>query len=91
MEKHIKESLDAAFGTNLTAQQLWALTNFAKNVRQRCRNNAAFNNMMNRVFPHAQFRTIEKSRPSRYNPVVMETYPGLQITVAGQTVEGEDE
>lgn len=84
-EQKIKEALEAAFGTNLTAQQLWALTRFAKNVRLRCRNNSAFNNMMSRVFPHATFRQVTKHRLDG------SIYPGLQITVAGQTAEGEDE
>jgi hypothetical protein len=84
-EKLIKEALEAAFGKNLTAQQLWALTKFAKNVRLRCRNNAAFNNMMSRVFPHATFRQIQKLRTDGTY------YPGLQIVVADQVAEGEDE
>jgi hypothetical protein len=93
MEQKIKQDLEAAFGKNLTAQQLWALTKFAKNVRLRCRNNAAFNNMMGRVFPHASFREVTKQRPSWKNPGTMESYPGLQITVNGQPTiaEGEDE
>ena len=84
-EQRIKEALEAAFGSNLTAQQLWALVKFAKNARLRCRNNAAFNNMMSRVFPHATFRQIQKIRTDG------STYPGLQITVADQVAEGEDE
>ena len=79
------------FGAELTAKQLWALTKFAKNVRLRCRNNTAFNNFMNRTFPHATFRQVTKSRPSRYNPAVMESYPGLEITVKGETVQGEED
>lgn len=78
------------FGTDLTAKQLWALTKFAKNVRLRCRNNSAFNNFMNRTFPNATFRQVNKTRPSRMNPSVMETYPGLEITVKGM-IEMDDE
>ena len=69
------------FGENLTGAQLWALTKFAKNVRLRCRNNTAFNNEMNRTFPHARFRTVNKQRPSRLVPGTMETYPGLEISI----------
>lgn len=71
----------------MTPKQLWALVRFAKNVRLRCRNNAAFNNFCNRTFPYAQFRQVTKNRPSRINPGQMESYPGLQIEVKGQTVE----
>lgn len=73
-----------AFGTELTGEQLWALTKFAKNVRLRCRNNAAFNNFMNATFPHARFQQVTKQRPSRYNPSIMESYPGLQISIKGE-------
>lgn len=84
-ETQIKESMEAAFGKNLTAQQLWALVKFSKNVRLRCRNNSAFNNMMGRMFPHASFRQVNKIRPDG------STYPGLQIVVNGQTADGDDE
>lgn len=86
----LKEEFEAAFGASLNPRQLWALTKFAKHVRLRARNNTAFNNFCNAMFTNATFRTVNKQRPSRYNPAVMETYPGLQITVAGATVEGED-
>lgn len=85
-----KQVMTENFGSELTAKQLWALTKFAKNVRLRCRNNTAFNNFMNQTFPHASFRTVNKSRPNRYNPAQIETYPGLEITVKGET-QSEDE
>lgn len=91
MEAKIKESLEKAFGTNLTAEQLWALTKFAKNVRLRCRNNTAFNNFMGRMFPHATFRTVTKTRPNRYNPAQTESYPGLEIAIKGQAPVSEEE
>ena len=75
------EAMEAAFGKNLTALQLWALTRFSKNVRFRCRNNSAFNNMMGRVFPHATFRQVPKVSAGGKH------YEGLQITVNGQTVD----
>ena len=85
-ESTIKTQLEEAFGKELTAKQLWALVNFSKNVRYRCRNNGAFNNMMSRVFPHAHFRQVPKVSLSG------KPYEGLNITVAGMTVEGgEDE
>jgi hypothetical protein len=91
-EQKIKEALEAAFGKNLNPQQLWALVKFAKNVRLRCRNNAAFNNMMSRVFPHATFRQVQKIRADG------SYYPGLSIAVenpAGGFVasegDGDDE
>ena len=67
---------------NLTAQQLWWLSKFAKHVRGRCRSNAAFNNYMNRNF-NARFETV----PKEYNG---RTYQGLKITVNGESMEGED-
>lgn len=89
----LKAEFEKEFGTSLTIRQLWALVKLAKWVRLRCRNNSAFNNFMNAMFlPHARFQTVNKQRPSRYNPAIMETYPGLQITVAGQeAVDGDDE
>jgi hypothetical protein len=75
----------------LTAKQLWTLTKLAKNVRLRCRNNTAFNNFMNRTFPYAKFETVTKTRPSRYNPSVNESYPGLQITVKNQPAMVEED
>lgn len=44
----------------LTTQQLWGLVKFAKHVRLRCRNNSAFNNYMNRMFPYAIFKEVTK-------------------------------
>ena len=85
-EQLIKQSIEENFGANLTAGQLWALVKFAKNVRLRCRNNQAFNNFCNRTFPYAKFQT----RPSRYNPNQMETYPGLQIVVNEQVADGDE-
>jgi hypothetical protein len=86
----LKTEFEAAFGASLNARQLWALTKFAKHVRLRARNNTAFNNFCNAMFTNARFSQVNKQRPSRYNPSIMESYPGLQITVAGQAVEGED-
>jgi hypothetical protein len=88
---NFKEEMEANFG-KLTAKQLWMLTKFAKNVRLRCRNNAAFNNFCNGTFGHyASFKQVTKTRPSRYNPSVMESYPGLSISVNGETAEDNDE
>lgn len=84
-ETLIKEN----FG-ELNARQLWALVRFSKNVRLRCRNNAAFNNFCNRTFPYAQFKTVTKTRTNRVSGLP-ETYPGLEITVKGETQQGEDE
>lgn len=83
--------MEEAFGTSLNARQLWALTKFAKHVRLRCRNNSAFNNFANAMFgPHAQFRQVNKQRPSRTFPGQMETYPGLLITVNGVADTSDD-
>lgn len=88
----LKKRIEEAFGTELTAQQLWALTLFAKHVRLRARNNAAFNNFCNAMFPHARFRQVQKSKPDRFDPSKMYHYEGLQITVKDQApVDMEDE
>jgi hypothetical protein len=72
-------AFEKAFGTSeLTTEQLWCLTKFAKHVRLRARNNVAFNNYMGRVFPHAQFKQV----PKEYNG---RKYEGLQITAKGVT------
>ena len=88
---NFKQEMEEQFG-KLNAKQLWLLTKFAKNVRLRCRNNAAFNNFCNATFGHyAQFKQVNKTRPSRYNPGQMESYPGLQITVNGEVLEDTEE
>lgn len=84
--QQLKSEIESAFGTELTARQLWVLVKMSKHVRLRCRNNSAFNNCFNQVFPYASFRQVNKTRLDG------STYPGLQITVKGETVDGaEDE
>lgn len=84
MNTDFKQEMHEAFG-ELTAQQLWVLTKFAKNVRLRCRNNTAFNNFMNRTFPYAQFKQVNKIKASG------ETYPGLSIQVKEHEISGEED
>lgn len=80
------EALHQVFGvTEFTAEQLWALTKFAKRVRLRARNNGAYNNLCNRMFPYARFRQVPKVNSKG------ETYDGLSITVNGQTVSPDNE
>jgi len=69
----------------LTLKQLWCLTKITKHVRLRCRNNTAFNNYMNGIFPYAKFATVTKQKQDGT------LYPGLQITVAGATEEEDDD
>lgn len=83
-EAELKAELEAAFGKELSGRQLWALTKLAKRVRLRARNNNAFNGLMNRLFPHANFRQVTKTKKDGT------TYPGLSITVNG-TDHSEDE
>jgi hypothetical protein len=91
MKANFKEIMSENFGAELTASQLWALTKLAKNVRLRCRNNAAFNNFMNATFPYANFRQVNKTRVNRFSGL-QESYPGLQITLKGQVSdEPEDQ
>jgi hypothetical protein len=72
-----KEQMQKEFG-KLNSRQLWILTLFAKNIRLRCRNNSAFNNFMNKTFPYAHFRQVEKTRKDGTK------YPGLRIEVDGE-------
>ncbi len=79
--KEFNDEFTKVFGLVPNASQLWFLVKFSKYVRLRCRNNNAFNNFMNGVFPHARFRTVQKERKS-YKTGLMEKYDGLAITVA---------
>ena len=67
----------------LTVRQLWVLVKIAKTVRLRCRSNKAFNNYMNRIFPYASFDEVTKTKADGTS------YPGLQITVGGESISGE--
>ncbi len=84
--KQLKDTLDSAFKEPLTAQQLWALTKLSKHVRLRARNNSAFNNLMNSLFPQALFKTVTKTKRDGTQ------YPGLQIAMKdGSQYETEEE
>lgn len=77
------------FNHELSAKQLWLLTKFAKYVRLRARNNTAFNNLCNQVFPYAKFTTVTKNRADGTS------YPGLAVggseTSTPETIESSDE
>ncbi len=78
---------EKAFGVKaeeFTPEQLWTLTKFAKHVRLRARNNAAFNNYMNRIFKNAIFKQVPKEYNGRH-------FEGLQITVKGVSSSDTDE
>lgn len=68
----------------LTLEQLWAITKISKHVRLRARNNSAFNNYMNRIFPYAKFATVSKTRADG------SVYPGLRIETAQEAKEEND-
>ena len=57
----------------LSTEQLWCIVKLCKYVRLRARNNTAFNNLFNQVFPYAKFTQVTKSRSDGT------TYPGLSI------------
>jgi Tfp pilus assembly protein PilF len=82
-EKQLKEEFNEEFGT-LSARQLWVLTKFAKRVRLRGRNNSAFNNMANRLFPYANFKQVTKRKLNG------ELYPGLEIIASGEVASEEE-
>lgn len=79
----LKKEMEEAFGP-LSVRQLWVLTKFAKHVRLRARNNAAFNNFANSMFPYARFQQVTKTRTSRITGQP-ESYPGLKIIVGEET------
>lgn len=78
---------EKAFGMkieDLTTEQLWWLTKFAKHCRGRCRNNSAFNNYANSLFKGARFKDVPKEYKGK-------PYKGLQITAKGVTKEDDSE
>lgn len=83
--KQVAEEFEEAFGfpiTQLKIRQLWWLVKAIKHCRQRCRNNAALNNWLNRNFEQARFVQIQKQREDG------STYPGLRIQMDGEAYEG---
>lgn len=83
--EQFRNDFEQEFG-KLTITKLWLLVKFAKYVRLRCRNNSAFNNFCNAVFPHAHFKQVEKKRNDGTS------YPGLSITINGtESIESEEE
>lgn len=86
-EQQLAEDFKKDF-PNLNAKQLWTLTKFAKRVRLRARNNAAFNNLCNRLFEYADAKFEQVTKVNKRN----EQYPGLKITVNEESIsEDEDE
>lgn len=80
----LKEEITRELGT-LNARQLWAIVKLCKWVRLRARNNSAFNNLFNTLFPYARFRQVTKTRVNRITGQ-NESYPGLEIEVNGESV-----
>jgi len=62
-------------------RDLWMLVKLCKHVRMRCRNNAAFNNFFNRIFPNATFDQVPKVNARG------EQYKGLRIMMDGETID----
>ncbi len=81
----VRNKLEAAFGGELSAEQIEAVVAFAKLVRFRARNNAALPNLCSSVFPHARFRNVPKHG-------YRGTYQALEINIRGVAhVEAEAE
>lgn len=91
-EESIQKAIKESFGDNLNARQLWALVRLSKHVRKFCRSNAALNNSLNRMFPHASFRQVTKTRPAPRFLGDSLTYPGLEISIksTGETTTDEE-
>lgn len=74
-EDKIESALKEALGEKPDSRALWAISMFAKHCRKYCRSNAAFNNFMNRLFPHSHFRQVQKIDKEGIE------YSGLEITI----------
>ena len=77
------EEIRAILPENMTSQQMWTLVKLLKHARGRCRNNAAFNNYMTRMFgDEFEFAEVPKEWQGK-------RYKGLRITRRGteDTVE----
>lgn len=74
-EDKIESALKEALGEKPDTQALWAISMLAKHCRKYCRSNAAFNNFMNRIFPHARFEQVMKVDKEG------EKYQGLEIII----------
>ncbi len=83
----LKEKVKKELG-ELNVDQLWAITLIAKHVRLRARNNTAFNNFMNNIFPHASFKEVMKTKTVNG---IEQRYPGLRIEVNGVSSENDNE
>lgn len=81
----VKTGFELAFDQNietLTLDQLWWLVRFAKHIRGNCKNNKLFNEYMNRNFPNANFREVDKVDGDLF------PYKGLEIRLKlNQTYE----
>ena len=87
MAEDFKQLFGVGDNKQLTVQQLWLVTKFAKYVRLRARNNTAFNNLCSELFPYASFKTVMKDHPNGIS------YPGLEIKIGDSVVvdnEGEE-
>lgn len=72
----VKEGFELAFNQDIETiklDQLWWLVRFAKHIRGNCKNNKQFNEYMNRNFPSANFREVDKIDGDLF------PYKGLQI------------
>ena len=70
--------------STLTARQIWWFVKFAKHVRGRCRNNAAFNNYARSLFAPAKFVEVEKTMPAK-GPYLERKYMGLEIRIPARS------
>jgi len=72
--EEVAKEFEEAFGQTISVRQMWWLVKVIKQCRQRCRNNAALNNWLNRNFKHLRFGQVTKTKANG------ETYEGLEIT-----------
>jgi hypothetical protein len=83
----VAKEFEEVFGRSIatiTVRQMWWLVKFGKQIRGRCRSNAALNNFLSRNFKHLKFSEVEKQG-------FRGPYKGLSISDGVKGIEQEDE
>jgi hypothetical protein len=82
-----QKELASVLKPDLTIHDVWTLVKFGKHIRRSCRNNAALNPYLSRMFPGFRFEAIPKVAPSG------KAYMGLRIVdkTTGLVTEDDDD
>lgn len=91
--ENLRKAIQEAFGdtSTLNTKQLWALVKLSKYVRLRARNNAAFNNLFSALFPHAQFKQVNKTRADGSSYIGLSIHTKDSLSSEIETNEDEEE